>query len=82
MFYYWYELLKTLHEDNIGPIGYIANLIIGLMAAAANQLTTLPLQNHSARMQTQKDKTKGNIQTALDMYNEGGIAMFYKGADC
>ena len=42
------------------------------------QLTTLPLQNHSTRMQTQTVQ-RGNLATAVAMYQEDGLGAFYKG---
>jgi hypothetical protein len=80
VFYFWYEVIKSNYVAIAGDFGYVANLTVGAVAGACNQLTTLPLQNHSARMQCADDKTKGNWDTAVDMYNESGIAGFYKGA--
>ncbi|CAE7246959.1 RABEPK [Symbiodinium microadriaticum] len=45
---------------------------------AVMQLTTLPLQNHSTRMQTQSER-RSNWATALSMYKEDGLKAFYKG---
>ena len=42
------------------------------------QLSTLPVQNHSTRMQTQTVR-RGNWATAVAMYREEGLEAFYKG---
>eukprot|EP00438_Fugacium_kawagutii_P008586 Skav214151 [mRNA] locus=scaffold1645:270597:273360:- [translate_table: standard] len=63
----------------MGRVGYRGNMVLATCAGACMQLTTLPLQNHSTRMQTQTEK-RGNWATAVAMYREEGLGAFYKGA--
>ena len=69
---------KVLTHSQVGRVGYRGNMVLATCAGACMQLTTLPLQNHSTRMQTQTEK-RGNWATALAMYREEGLGAFYKG---
>lgn len=65
-------------HSQVGRVGYRGNMVLATCAGACMQLTTLPLQNHSTRMQTQTEK-RGNWATAVAMYREEGLGAFYKG---
>ena len=78
VYYYFYEFFIGVYKRVAGRIGYRANMVLATAAGAVMQLTTLPLQNHSTRMQTQKD-ARGNWATAVAMYREEGLEAFYKG---
>ena len=70
--------LSRLFHSQVGRVGYRGNMVLATCAGACMQLTTLPLQNHSTRMQTQTEK-RGNWATAVAMYREEGLGAFYKG---
>lgn len=78
VYYYFYESFMALWRSLVGRVSYRANMLIATAAGAVMQLTTLPLQNHSTRMQTQSER-RSNWATALSMYKEDGLKAFYKG---
>jgi hypothetical protein len=78
VYYYFYEFFMGLWRMTLGRVTYRANMLLATAAGAVMQLTTLPLQNHSTRMQTQRLR-RGNWATALAMYQEDGLRSFYKG---
>jgi len=78
VYYYFYEFFMGLWRALVGRISYKANMLIATTAGAVMQLTTLPLQNHSTRMQTQAER-RGNWATAVAMFQEDGLGAFYKG---
>jgi len=78
VYYYFYESFMALWRSLVGHVTNRANMLIATAAGAVMQLTTLPLQNHSTRMQTQTER-RSNWATALGMYKEDGLKAFYKG---
>lgn len=78
VYYYYFEFFRSIYQRHMGRVGYRGNMVLATCAGACMQLTTLPLQNHSTRMQTQTEK-RGNWATAVAMYQEEGLGAFYKG---
>ena len=78
VYYYYFEFFRSIYARRFGRVGYRGNMVLATCAGACMQLSTLPLQNHSTRMQTQTEK-RGNWQTAIAMYREEGLMAFYKG---
>ncbi|CAK9025292.1 unnamed protein product [Durusdinium trenchii] len=79
VYYYYFEFFRSIYSRTVsGRIGYRGNMVLATCAGACMQLTTLPLQNHSTRMQTQTER-QSNWATAVQMYREEGLAAFYKG---
>jgi len=78
VYYYYFEFFRSIYQSKVGRVGYRGNMVLATCAGACMQLTTLPLQNHSTRMQTQTEK-RGNWATAVAMYREEGLGAFYKG---
>lgn len=81
-YFYFYSLMKVWFErkfTNGAKLGTVLNLVVGYLAAIANNGFTLPLQVVSTRIMVSK-KTAGGIFTeGADILRDSGISGLYRG---
>lgn len=84
IYFYSYETIIKLYQGGEGgDLGTVANLVIGYVAEFGHLPITMPLDQSLTRFQSQSSgpDTRSYLQCMRDIYNDKGLAGFYKGMD-
>lgn len=80
VYYYWYELLRSIFSGNGKRILSVSeNLIVGSIAGAITATATNPIWLVNARMTASKDKSLTSVQCLQQLIKEDGLGGMFKG---